>query len=200
MLIIGLTGGIGSGKSTVSRWLVSQGAYLIDADLIGREIVEKNDNVLNQLVIVFGEDILDKQGKLLRKCLGGKVFGNPIELEKLNKIVHPHLLKEIKRQIEYQKQNNKYNIIIVDAALLVEWGILDWLDKLLVTNCSKQERIHRLLAKGLSLEQINKRMLSQLPVEEKIKCADYVINTEIPLEDLPNKLKVLWQQLLEWER
>ncbi len=195
-MIIGVTGGIASGKTTVCHIFERQGALIIDADKIGKEVVEQDEGVLSQLVAVFGNRILTKDGTLARRTLGKYVFGTPQAKSKLDEIVHPPLLRRLREEITQAQKAQSHRTVVVDAALLVEWDILSWFDAVVVVVSQRGDQIRRLVRQGLTVKEAQDRIDAQLSVEDKIKKADYVIcNTEDYGVLRRRSLKV-WEQLV----
>lgn len=195
MKVIGLTGGIGSGKSTVSGYLKELGASVIDADIIGHRVLEDNQ-VKNELRASFGRRILDESGQVNRKKLGNLVFSPDKEpLLLLNRVTHPVILEHIKEKLDsYRHQEAR--LVIVEAPLLVEAGYTSLVDEIWVTTAPKEVIIKRLKDKSsLSYSQIMNRIRSQLPDEERNKYADIIIDTDVSLEELKEVVKNLWQSL-----
>lgn len=177
MKTIGLTGGIGTGKSTVSSYLALQkGAVIIDADLIARDITEKGKPAIKKLVDTFGRSILTESGQLDRKRLGEMVFNDPEKLEQLDGIMLNAIIDEVKRQVgEAAEYGTKY--AVVDAPLLFEVGFDQYVDEVWVVDASLQTRIDRIVERdGISKELADKKIRSQMSSNEKIRRADHVIN------------------------
>ena len=193
--VIGLTGGIGSGKSTVSRFLAELGAVIIDADKIGHEIYRPDTDTWRQLVKIFGSGILAADNTIDRKKLGVIVFGNKQELQRLNAIIHPQITEEIKKRIaECQRQGVK--VIVLDAPVLLEANAKNLVDEVWVVVADEDKVIKRAAARtGLSEQQIRDRIYSQLPNAERTKDARVVINNDGSNEDLGEKIKELWEQI-----
>ena len=193
--VIGLTGGIGSGKSTVSRFLAELGAVIIDADKIGHEIYRPDTDTWRQLVKTFGSGILAADNTIDRKKLGVIVFGNKQELQRLNAIIHPQITEEIKKRIaECQRQAVK--VIVLDAPVLLEANAKNLVDEVWVVVADEDKVIKRAAARtGLSEQQIRDRIYSQLPNAERTKDARVVINNDGSNEDLGEKIKELWEQI-----
>ena len=193
--VIGLTGGIGSGKSTVSRFLAELGAVIIDADKIGHEIYRPDTDTWRQLVKIFGSGILAADNTIDRKKLGVIVFGNKQELQRLNAIIHPQITEEIKKRIaECQRQG--VNVIVLDAPVLLEANAKNLVDEVWVVVADEEKVIKRAAARtGLSEQQIRDRIYSQLPNAERTKDARVVINNDGSNEDLGEKIKELWEQI-----
>jgi len=196
MKVIGLTGGIGTGKSTVAGFLAEMGAAVIDADGIGHQLLNADSEVRRELVAAFGEGILTpKKGILSRKRLAGKAFKDPRSLAKLNRIMHPRMRDIIKDMIkEYREQ--KVEAVVLEAAVLIEAGWDKMVDKIWVTMASRPTVLRRVEEKfGLSEKRALARIRCQMPVEDRASRADVVIDTDCPPGRLRAKLQVLWMQL-----
>lgn len=194
MRVIGLTGGIGSGKSTVSRLLAELGATVLDADKVAHQLYEPGKEAWEALVAEFGQGILTPTGAIDRAKLGGMVFSEPEALKRLNRIMHPrifHRLRDILR--EYLQQG--LGVVVVEAAVLLEAGWTPLVDEVWVTVASEETVVARLQQKGLSPEQARARLRSQLPVEDKLKAAQVVIPNDGDLEELRRRVEALWQSL-----
>lgn len=183
-VVIGLTGGIGCGKTEVAKIFQHLGAKIIDADAIGKSVVETLPNVLKEIVKVFGRKFVNKNGTLKRKELGAYVFADEEKKIQLNRIVHPHLFKRVQQEIEgAQKAGNK--IIVVDAALIYETGIENIFDKVVVVNSDLKNRIERIKQRDqLTEDEISHRMAAQMPLEEKVRRATIVITNNGSVESL----------------
>jgi len=185
-MIIGITGGIGTGKSTVANFLKEKGATVIDADRIGWEILTKRKE---QLVELFGHQILNKTNQVDRRKLGKIVFKNHNQRKALETLVHPFLLRELKKRID--KENSKS--IVVDCALIYEWEIQNWFDFIILVKSSLETRIERLRGKGYSLEEIESRMKAQLLNYEKN--ASFIIENEGSLTELRSQVGQIWEKI-----
>ncbi|MBX7153150.1 dephospho-CoA kinase [bacterium] len=182
--LIGLTGGIGCGKTEVAAILSRNGFYIIDADRIGKKIVDNNPDVLQELVHEFGAGILDQSGALKRKELGHIVFADEAKKLKLNQIVHPHLIREIGFAI-VAGQRDGWKRIVVDAALIYEATMESMFDKIIVVYADLPVRIARIQARDHFKENdILNRIRSQMDLEEKKQRADIVIINNGTLADL----------------
>lgn len=190
MLVIGLTGNIGCGKSSLSKILRQNSIDVIDADIISREIMD-NKSILTEIFNSFGEQVKRENGTLDRKKLGSIVFTNDEKLIKLNNITHPAIKKEIKKRIEDIKANNR-NIVIVDAALLIEGNFLDLVDKLIVITCDEKIQIERIISRdNFTREEAISRIKSQMSQGEKLKFGDYIIDNSGDMNDLKYKANKL---------
>jgi len=195
MKVIGLTGGIGSGKSTVAQFLQELGAVIIDADKVGHEVLKPNTEVWRQVVAVFGRQILKPDGDIDRKKLGEIVFSNPEHLARLNQLMHPPIYKAVTAQLEeYRRQGAR--VVVVEAPLLIEAGWTSLIDEVWVT-AAPETTILRRLKEGMGLSQAQSlaRIRSQLPAKERLKHADVVIDTDSSLDEVKAKVKELWQEL-----
>ena len=195
MKVIGLTGGIGSGKSTVSQFLAELGAVIIDADKIGHEAFKPNTKVWQEIVAAFDRQILTPNGDIDREKLGKAVFGNPESLSRLNQIMHPRMYETVKAQIEeYRRQG--VEVVVLEAPVLVEAGWTSLVDEVWVTVASEVAVLRRLEERtGLSQAESLARIHSQLSSEERIRHANVVIDTDCNLSKLKAKVGKLWQKL-----
>jgi len=203
MKVIGLTGGIGSGKSTVAGFLAELGATIIDVDKVWHEALKPDAELWREVVAAFGRGIVKPNGNIDRKKLGGIVFGNPQARARLNNIMHPWMYGTVKAQLEqYQRQGVK--VVVLEVPLLVEVplslragepSLSDEIDEVWVTVAPESTVVRRLKKLGLSETEILARIRSQLPSEERIKHADVVIDTNCRLKELKEKVKELWRKL-----
>jgi dephospho-CoA kinase len=175
MIVVGLTGGPGTGKTSVAEILKENGAIILSGDEIGRGIANKSLAILNKLIQTFGKQILDKEMKLNRRKLGKIVFASPQALYKLNEIIHPPLLRMLKSELIKHLRRGSKKIIVIDAALIFEWGIADWCNLILVVTANRDIRIRRMMKNGLTCKEAEDRIASQLPERDKVALADYVI-------------------------
>lgn len=194
-MIIGVTGLIGSGKSEVAREFALQGADLIDADEIGREVVETDQTVLYRLVLEFGDSILDSDGKLKRRQLGRIAFSDRNNKDLLNGIIHPPLLKLLDDRLNASGKKHKHTII--DAALLIYWGYHNKIDCTVLVHASKKIRLARLQKKGLTEAEFNQRTTSQLSLAELKGGSDSIILNDGTLRKLREKSVKLYRQITE---
>ena len=196
MKVIGLTGSIGSGKSTVSCFFEELGAVVIDADQVSRQVVEPGSPALKELTVTFGENILNPDGSLNRTLVAEIVFNSDEKRELLNSIIHPMIFNEINSTIgEYREKGTE--IIILEAALILEKkGLIKLIDKLIVVSIDEETQKKRLEVRGdLPKEQINARINSQLTNNEKIKHADYIIDNNQDLVNTREQVRELWDKL-----
>lgn len=195
-MIIGLTGGIASGKSTVSNYLSELGAIIIDADKIAHEIMEKGKTAYWQVIEAFGREILAENGEIDRSRLGKIVF-NELEKKKiLEEITHPQVIREMREKIEEYRAENK--VIVLDVPLLFEAGLDSMVDETWVVYVDRETQLQRLIARdGLSYEEANKRIQAQMSLEKKRVLADFVINNKGNIEDLKRQVLLKWREINE---
>jgi len=195
MKVIGLTGGIGSGKSTVSRFLAELGAVIIDADKVGHEAFKPDTGVWWEVVEVFGRQILTPGGDIDRKKLSEIVFGNVELLARLNQIMHPRMYDIVKAQLEEYRRRG-VEVVVLEAPLLLEAGWTSLVDEVWVTVAAEFTVLSRLQERvRLVKEELLARIRSQLSSEERIKCADVVINTDCNLDEVRARVRELWEEL-----
>jgi dephospho-CoA kinase len=193
--VIGLTGGIGSGKSTVSQILTELGAVIIDADKVGHEAFKPGTPAWREVMATFGKEVIAPGGEVDRKKLGSIVFGNPEALLKLNRIMHPKMADMMRAQIdEYRRQGLK--VIVLDAAILIEANWTPLVDEVWLTVAPESKVLERLKKqRGMTEEQTLARIRSQLSTQERMRYAKVVINNDGDIDDLKAKIKELWQRL-----
>ncbi|MFC2017388.1 dephospho-CoA kinase [Chloroflexota bacterium] len=192
MKVIGLTGGIGSGKSTVSQFLAELGAVILDADRVGHEALKPDTEVWREVVAAFGRQILTPGGEIDRAKLGEVVFGKPESLSRLNQIMHPRMYDMVKAQLEEYRWQG-VEVVVLEAPLLIEGGWTSLVDEVWVTVASEATVLGRLEERiGLSQAQSLARIRSQISSEERIKHADVVINNDGDLDELKARVAELW--------
>jgi dephospho-CoA kinase len=203
MLRVGLTGGIATGKSTVAAILRELGCHLLEADEIAHRFIEPGGAAYDDVVREFGRGILTNDGRVDRTKLGAIVFADPLRLARLNAIVHPHVLAEQDRELAAIERAEPHAIAVVEAALLIEAGYTDRLDCLVVTWCTPEQQLARLTrqdaglgaGRGLTLEQARQRIATQMPLEEKRRVADEVIDCSGSLEHTREQTMALFARL-----
>jgi len=193
VLLVGLTGGIASGKSTVSAMLAERGAEIIDADHIAREVVMPGTPAWCKVREHFGPGVLFADGSIDRQALADIVFGDPAKLALLNEITHPAIFQRIADRLEAARDRDA--IVVLDAALLIETGLAQRVDVLLVTHAPGEVQVQRLAGKGMSPARAQARIAAQLPAEQKLAKADIVIKNNGSLEDLGKRVDELWEEL-----
>jgi dephospho-CoA kinase len=193
---IGLTGGIGSGKSTVSQLLGELGAFVIDADKVGHEIYLPDKEAWKQVTAAFGQDILAPDQTIDRKKLGAIIFGSDDARKKLNSIVHPLMFKDIDRRIKEKRADGFTKPIVVEAAILIEANWLPLADEVWLIVTNKNAVIERVASqRGLSAKDTEARIASQLSDAERRKYATLVIENDGSLEDLKKKVQTAWSRI-----
>lgn len=193
MKIIGLTGGIASGKSTVSMMLRNLGCEIIDADLIAREVVGPGSETLKRMVQTFGEIILNGDGTLNRKALGNIVFNDKSKLKSLNDLMHPVIRETILMRIKDCRENDENRIIIVDAAVLIESGMDDIVDEVWLVYADPDIQLKRLIKRdGIGTLEAEARIKSQMSVKDKIKKSDRIIDNSRSIEHTKDQVIKLW--------
>ena len=201
MLTIGLTGGIGSGKSTVSKMLAEMGAPILDADKVGHGIYAPGGPAYEDVIEAFGRDILAPDGTVDRKKLGPIVFGDPNALKKLNSIVHPKMLAEMQRLVNGMREAGETKPIVVEAAILIEANWQPMCDEVWLVRASKERVIQRVERdRGMAPEQTEARIRAQLSDDERRKHADYLIENEGSLADLRAAVSRAWNGALSRNR
>ncbi len=195
-IVVGLTGSIATGKSVVARILAELGAKIIDADRVAREVVQPGEPALAEIVAAFGRKVLQPDGELNRKALAELVFTDAASLARLNQITHPRIIERINELCQaYLTQGA--GLVVIDAPLLIETGLAEQVDVVVVTTCPREVQIARIQARdGLSRAEAEQRIASQLPQEEKIKQADFVIETDCSLAELRVRVKEVWEEIV----
>ena len=195
-MIIGLTGSIASGKSTVSQLLKEKGYAIIDADIVARLVVEPGSNTLKEITNQFGSEVLHADGTLNREALGTMIFHNPVKRKQLNELMHPAIRNEMIKQRDELK-NQGLETIIMDIPLLFESRLQHFVEKILVVSVSEEIQLERLIKRNsLSKEEAEIRIKSQLPVSEKEKGSDAVIYNNGSIEESKIQLERI---LKEWK-
>ncbi len=195
MKVIGLTGGIASGKSTVSRFLAELGAVILDADKVGHAALKPDSEGWHEVVAAFGRQIVAPDGNIDRRRLGETVFGNADSLARLNRIMHPRMYALVQAQLaERRRQGTR--VVVLEAPLLLEAGWASLADEVWVTTAAEATVLKRLTERsGLSPAESLARIRSQLPSAERVKQAEVVINTDCDLAELRAKVTELWRRL-----
>jgi dephospho-CoA kinase len=193
MLRVGLTGGIGSGKSAVSALLAAHGAVVIDADLLAREVVEPGTPGLAEIVIAFGPDVLTADGSLDRAAMGRRIFGDDEARARLEAIIHPRVRA---RAAEIEAGARPDAVVVHDIALLVETGQADTFDVVLVVDVSEDEQVQRLVTqRSMSEEEARARIAAQADREQRLATADHVLSNDGSLTQLRAAVDQVWEDL-----
>lgn len=189
-LVLGLTGNLGAGKSTIARFMELYGARIVDADSLGHRLLESNSPLLDEIIGEFGFSVRNAEGYVDRKVLSNLVFRSPDALKRLNRIVHPVLIREIQEIIREFRSSRENGPLVIDAALIYEWGIQDLFDAVIVVAASIQERQKRIQdVRGIPADEFVRRNAVQLPEEEKIRQADAVFYNQGDLAALRNQVE-----------
>ncbi len=200
-LIIGITGGIACGKTTVSKLLAEKGAIPINADEIGHQLLKSDSPIIDELTETFGMDILDESGDVSRKKLGAIVFKDKVALEKLNSLMHPLIIDRSRGQVRQLVSEDPSCVVLLDAPLLIEAAAYDSVDLIIVVTSLRDLQIKRIVARShsqnrpLTESEAHARIDSQMPVSEKVKYADIVVENNGTLETLQGQVDEIWNNL-----
>ena len=200
MIIVGLTGSVGTGKSTVTKFFKQLGAHIIDWDKLAWAVVRPHSKAWKEIVEYFGKDVLNEDLTINRQKLAEIVFSDKEKMAKLNQIVHPVVFKEDERITNEIKNLDSDALIIKDIPLLFELTRPIFVDKIVVVSASEQTQLRRLEERGMSRQDAQSRIKSQLPLEEKIKSADFVINNDGPLEEMKKQVEEIYSLLRKGEQ
>ena len=197
MYVIGLTGGIGSGKSTVAQMLESMGAVLLSADTAGHEVYAPGRPAWQEIVDAFGPDIVAPDGTIDRKKLGPIVFGDPQQLQRLNAITHPRM-KDLMREKLVAERTRGTKVAVLEAALLFDAGWDDLTDEVWVTNAPEDVTAQRTAERsGISVDEARSRIRAQMSNDERVARSQVIIDTDCPLEQTRAQVEQEWRRLLE---
>jgi dephospho-CoA kinase len=196
MLRIGLTGGLASGKSFVARAIAELGCFLIEADDLGHKVMAKGAEAYDPIIKEFGRTILNDDEEIDRRKLGAQVFADPDQLAKLNAIVHPAVRARGQKLEQSFREQEPHGIIVYEAAILIETGSFRDYDRLIVASCTERQQVERaMLRDHLTLEEVQNRLRRQMPLEEKVKYADYVIDTSGTKEHTLEQTRTVYASL-----
>lgn len=208
MLKVGLTGGIASGKSAVGEMFVALGAHLVQADRIAHSLMQPGEPVYNEVVRHFGGEILNRDGSINRAKLAELAFGGTADpagsgasrVAELNRIVHPMVIRSQERWMQAVGLQDPQAVAIVEAALILEAGVKDRFDRMIVVTCNVEQRAARFAARqkidlDAAKKEVARRMAAQLPDEEKVKIADFVIDNSGSLEHTRQQVQQVWEHL-----
>ncbi|MGI8575742.1 MAG: dephospho-CoA kinase [Egibacteraceae bacterium] len=194
MHLVGLTGGIASGKSTVAAVFSQHGMELVDADLIAREVVVPGAPAWHKIITHFGDDVVGTDGFLDRRLLGELVFADPAKRRLVNELTHPPIMARIASDLEALAE--RAALVVLDMALLVEIGMARDYDAIVVVSCRPETQLRRLVEqRGMSLEQARQRVEAQAPLEERLAVATHVIENEGSVEELRARAGELAEEL-----
>jgi len=196
MLRVGLTGGLASGKSFVGRALAELGCFVIQADELGHQVLLKHAEIYDDVVAQFGSEILNQEGEIDRYKLAAVVFNDPEKLCALNRLVHPPVRERERRLTEDYARQHPDGIVVVEAAILVETGAWKDYDRLIVVFCQPEQQLQRAMHRaGITREEAEARLRRQLPLEEKVKLAHYVIDTSGLKESTLEQTRAVYDSL-----
>ena len=196
MKIIGVTGSFGAGKSTVAGFFGELGAVVLDADRLAHETLDRGGKVYGTVVGSFGPAVLDGRGRIDRKRLGGMVFRDKRLLARLCAIIHPAVIKEIKGRIQALRRRRPSAAVVVDAPLLIEAGLVPLVDTVIVVKTDPKVQIARCRKKtGMSVAPITARIRAQMPLREKIRYADFVINNNRTRQEVRREVRRIWEKM-----
>jgi len=196
MLKIGLTGGIGSGKSSVSALFKEWGAYIFDADVVAKDIINNNETAQSELIAEFGTDVLGSDNKIDKKKLARIAFSDEDHQLRLNIIIHPYVFNKIDSTFDKVLANGNHEVFVVDAALIYESGADTHMDYVIVVTSHLKIRTERVMTRGgLTLDEFLQRVELQWPDEDKVHMADFVIHNNSPEEQLAAVAKKIYNQL-----
>ena len=202
MKIIGVTGGIGSGKSTVSSTLRDLGAAVVDADVLARNVTAKGGKAFEELVGYFGSTIVAENGELDREKLAAEAFQDKVKLHALNAITHKYIADKIRDTVEFLKNAGKWDIIVIDAPIPLKKGFLDMADEVWVVVAERETRIRRVMSRSsLTYDAVADRISSQMRDDEYLKIANEVLYNDGTLEELEQTVvRLFLQKKQEWQR
>ena len=200
-LVIAITGGIGSGQSTVSSYFQQWQCKVINADLKAKEVIRKNKALQSELKKAFGNSIFTANGKLDNARLAAIAFSNEIKTQKLNQLVHPHMVESLVEDMEKARFSGRYPLIIIDAALIFEISIEQMFDGIIVVDAPLKERMMRVKERdNMTQRQFKERADKQIPLSDKVKWADFVINNDDSLEVLKSRSRKVLNELLKMQK
>lgn len=195
-LLVGLTGGMGSGKTLAASFFKELGAHIIDADVVCRELVRPGQPAWLEIKEDFGEEILSADQTIDRAKLAEIVFNDKSNKEALEKILHPRVFDEEQRVYQEIRNNEPDAVVVIDAALLIESGNFERMDRVIVVRCDEETQIRRVMDRSsLSREDVQKRIRGQMSLEEKVRKADYVLENNFSIEDFRSESRKLFLQL-----
>ena len=194
-MVIGLTGGIACGKTTVAKIFQNLGATIIDLDSLGHQLLKNDPLVYEKLLYSFGCGILNEKGEIDRTKLGRLVFDNPDYLNVLNSIVHPTIIQLTAEKINQEIAKDKFRIVVLDVVLLIECNMTGMVDSVVLVQADEKIQLQRLIKRGLSEDDARKRIRSQMPFKEKQHFADYIIYTNKSLDDTIKQAEQVWASL-----
>ncbi|MGB9620573.1 MAG: dephospho-CoA kinase [Armatimonadota bacterium] len=202
-LVLGITGGLATGKSTVLQMLGELGAQTLSADQIAREVLSKNGPAYRQVVERFGPQIVDAAGEIIRPALAKIIFQDDDARRDLNRITHPHIIERIKARIRELRESSPRAVAVlaVEIPLLFECGLEDTVDRVLLVAAEQDEQARRLTSRsGVSPEEALRWIAVQMPIQEKVERSDYVIWNDSSIEDLRRKVESFWGEIQDQQK
>ena len=197
-LLVGLTGGIGSGKSLAARFFKEEGAYIIDADELSRDLVQPGKPALKEIVDFFGDFILELDGTLNREKLAEIIFQDVNKKKALEVILHPKIIEKEQEEYSIIRANDPSAIVIIDAALLIESGNFECVDKVIVVQSSEEQQVKRILSRSsLTYNQVLTRIKNQMSLADKNKYADFILDNRLQPEDLMKNVVEIYKKLIK---
>ena len=200
MVVIGVTGGLGTGKSTVARMFGELGAVVIDADNVAHEVMEPKCLAWRAIVRRFGKDVLNDDETINRKALGERAFREPQARRQLEAIIHPRVLRRVKQQLHRLTRNRRIRAVVLDVPLLLETQSESWVDAVVVVTAPPEVQRQRLMKRGMSEADAAARLAAQWDLRAKVAVADYVVDNAGGLEQTRRQVRRLWNQLLATKR
>ena len=195
--LIAVTGGIGSGQTTVCSFFQKWHCKVINADKKAHEVIQRNKKLQNDLTKVFGKDIFTKNKKFNRQLLAERAFKDELNTRKLNQLVHPRMVEVLVEEMEQARFSKRYPLIIIDAALIYEISIESMFDAVVVVNAPLKLRQQRVKERdGMSRKQFIERAEKQIPLEDKVKWTDFVIENDYSLEELEKRTRDIYEKLI----
>lgn len=196
--LVGITGGIGSGKTSLAEIFKILGAVVIDADKVGKKVLETNKNVFKKIVGEFGKDVIEKENEISRKKLASIVFDDKEKLDKLNSIIHPPMVRLITEEVRKEFKLKRGSVIVVDAALIYEAKMEDKFDYMINVYADIKNRMKRTVLKNkISKKEVKQRINSQIPEEIKIKKSHYNVENNGTIEELEIKGRIIYNKMLK---
>jgi len=194
---LGVTGGIASGKTTVANMLKARGLETIDFDILARQVVEPGKPAFRKIVDYFGRPILQDDGTLDRKRLSGIVFNDTEKLKQLESVIHPAIHEEYLKQLREISEKKPDAMIQAIIPLLIEKNLMDMVDKILVVYIPQEKQIERLIKRdGISREAAETILKSQIPIDEKLKYADFIVRNDETIEETEKQIETVWQKFV----
>jgi dephospho-CoA kinase len=194
MLLVGLTGGLGSGKSTVARMLAERGAIVVDADELARRAVAPGTHGYHEVVQVFGDDVVGPDGVLDREALSALVFADPAKRRALESITHPEVFRLLAEEVETFRGTDE--VVVFDAPLIVETGFHEACDVVVVVTASPEHQVARVVRdRGMTEDEARRRLVAQVPPEQREAVAHVVLRNDGPVEELERQVDELWADL-----